>query len=69
MSRIDPPFIRQVVVATQGITLEDPAAARIAGIIGRALPTLDTLAGDGLFDTEPASFDRVLSALAGDGDD
>lgn len=68
MSSIDPSFIRQVVATTQGIALEDPAVARMAGIIGRALPTLDVLAGDGLFDTEPASFDRTLAALAGDGD-
>lgn len=69
MSSIDPAFIRNLVATTQGIALEDPAAARLAGIIGQALPTLNTLAGDGLFDTEPSSFDRALAALAADGDE
>jgi hypothetical protein len=67
MSSIDSAFIRHLVATTQGIALEDAAAARSAGIIGHALPTLDALAGDGLFDTEPASFDRALAAQAANG--
>lgn len=60
MSTIDSIFIRQLVANTQGITLQDPASERLAAIISHALPTLDALAGGGLFDTEPASFDRML---------
>ena len=68
MSSVDQRFIQQLVAITQGIALEDRAAGRLAGIIGHALPTLDELAGGGLFDTEPASFERALDAFAGDGD-
>jgi hypothetical protein len=64
MSTIDPDFIRHLVANTQGITLQDPASERLAAILGHALATLDALAGGGLFDTEPASFDRMLTDAA-----
>jgi hypothetical protein len=64
MSTIDSVFIRHLVANTQGITLAGPASERLAAILGHALPTLDALAGGGLFDTEPASFDRMLAEAA-----
>lgn len=64
MSTIDPDFIRHLVANTQGIALEGPASERLAAILGHAIPTLDALAGGGLFDTEPASFDRMLADAA-----
>ena len=64
MSTIDSVFIRDLVANTQGITLAGPASERLAAILGHALATLDALAGGGLFDTEPASFDRMLAEAA-----
>lgn len=64
MSTIDSVFIQHLVANTQGITLQGPASERLAAIVSHALPTLDALAGGGLFDTEPASFERMLTDAA-----
>ncbi len=60
MADMTPEFVKTLVEKTQNATLEDASTARIAGGIGAAIATLDRVAGDSLFDTEPAGFARTL---------
>ena len=47
-----------------GVELEDAAAERLSVMSAAMTKTLGALAGDSLFDTEPAHFDRALVAMA-----
>lgn len=67
MADMTPEFVKTLVETTQNVTLEDAATARIAGSIGAAMATLDRIAGDSLFDTEPAGFARTLVEHRGEG--
>ncbi len=60
MADMTPEFVKTLVETTQGATLEDASTTRIAGAIGAAIATLDRIAGESLFDTEPAGFARIL---------
>ena len=47
-----------------GVELEDAAAERLAVMSAAMTETLAAVAGDSLFDTEPAHFDRAFVAMA-----
>ena len=46
-----------------GVALEDAAAERLSVMTAAMADTLGALAGESLFDTEPAHFDRALVAM------
>ncbi len=61
---MDSKHIQALVEEWQGVVLEDAAAERLAGISVSVRAALDTVAGNSMFDTEPAHFERVLNAMA-----
>ncbi|MFN4089060.1 MAG: hypothetical protein ACK4QW_08470 [Alphaproteobacteria bacterium] len=67
MQRFEPGQIRDLVSATTGVALSDASAGRAARSLGAAGATLDRLAGDSMFDTEPAQLVVTLGALKGRG--
>ena len=62
---MDAPRMQALVRDWQGVDLEDAAAARLAGVSASVRAALDAVAGQSLFDTEPAHFERALRAMAG----
>ena len=63
MSSIDADFVRDLVDRTQGVRLTPESAQRLAQSSASICRTLDALAGESLFDTEPAQFDSELRRL------
>ena len=61
---MDAPRMQALVRDWQGVDLEDAAAARLAGVSASVRAALDAVAGQSLFDTEPAHFERALCAMA-----
>ena len=61
---MDAPRMQALVRDWQGVDLEDAAAARLAGVSAPVRAALDAVAGQSLFDTEPAHFERALRAMA-----
>ena len=68
MNRLDGHFIRELVARTQGITLQVESAQRTADINVAVTRTLDPIAAESLFDTEPAQLERMLRRLSGESD-
>ena len=58
--------MRELAEEWQGVVLDDAAATRLAGVSESLRATLDAVAGKSLFDTEPAHFERALTAMASD---
>lgn len=63
-SSLDWDEIIEIVRKTQGVTLEEASAARIAAAHMAVRRTLAAVAEGSVFDTEPAGFPVALQALA-----
>ena len=64
MTELRSDFIGRLVAATQGVELDDTAAARVARTAAGVAETMRAITGRSLFDTEPAKFDAMLAHYA-----
>lgn len=62
---MDSQKLRDLVMYWQGVELDDVAAERLAKQSISVGKTLHAVAGQSMFDTEPAHFDRALIAMSG----
>jgi hypothetical protein len=58
--------MQELVWEWQGVDLNDAAAKRLSAMSVSVRDALDVVAGQSLFDTEPAHFERALRAMASD---
>ena len=68
MTAPDPESVRAMVAQLQDTTLSEASARRVARILQGARRTLEAVAAQSMFDTEPAQFVRALETLAGRSD-
>ena len=61
---MDAPGMQALVGDWQRVDLEDAAARRLTVVSASVRAALDDVAGQSLFDTEPAHFERALRAMA-----
>ena len=58
--------MQELVWEWQGVDLNDAAAKRLSAMSVSVRDAMDVVAGQSLFDTEPAHFERALRAMASD---
>ena len=68
MSVPDPELVKAIISATDGVSLSDASAKRIARSLQGTRRMLDSIEPKSMFDTEPAQFVRALESLAGRSD-